>query len=351
MNKPWISNKMIDKIFSEHKIILELEVEESPSEIGMEENLLSESEVEEESPSEIGMKENLFLESEVEEGSPSEIGMEENLFSESEVEEGSPSEIGMEENLFSEIEREDNSPPELKEGRLARRMTVRIPFSTIAEVTDFLISPIVSSTNEEVFAFQNEENETFRELDTKLLATVHHYNEQPYCRFISSKLFEKRIFLEFLSENYIKHSGKNQLEQSVWVPIHNLNLKQKNDKKSSNYVTTKLPVEIGKYKTEFSLEERVIFPEEVEIKEVSQEIVLTDSKFFTRKLLKAKEHSVTIEKGKLLVEGYIVQRIEYIVGGSNEKSNESVRYQLLQKMVLELVVQILQEQEVRVEIM
>jgi len=322
MNKPWISNKMIDKIFSEHKIISELEVEES-------------------SPSEIGMEENLFTESEVEESSPSEIGMEENLFTESEVEESSPSEIGMEE----------SSPPELKEGRLAGLMTIKIPFHTISEVADFLISPIVSSTNEEVFAFQNEENEIFRELDTKLLATVHHYNEQPYCRLISSKLFEKRIFLEFSSENYIKHSGENQLEQSLWVPIHNLNLKQRNEKKRSNYVTTKLPVEIGKYKTEISLEERVMFQEEVEIKEVLQEIVLTDSKFFSQKVLKSKENSVTIEKGKLLVEGYVVQRIEYTMGCSNEQSNGLVRYQLLQKIVLELIVQILQEQEVQVEIM
>ncbi|PEB43037.1 BC_2427 family protein [Bacillus pseudomycoides] len=322
MNKPWISNKMIDKIFSEHKIISELEVEES-------------------SPLEIGMEENLFTESEVEESSSSEIGMEENLFTESEVEESSPSEIGMEE----------SSPPELKEGRLAGLMTIKIPFHTISEVADFLISPIVSSTNEEVFAFQNEENEIFRELDTKLLATVHHYNEQPYCRLISSKLFEKRIFLEFSSENYIKHSGENQLEQSLWVPIHNLNLKQRNEKKRSNYVTTKLPVEIGKYKTEISLEERVMFQEEVEIKEVLQEIVLTDSKFFPQKVLKSKENSVTIEKGKLLVEGYVVQRIEYTMGCSNEQSDGLVRYQLLQKIVLELIVQILQEQEVQVEIM
>ncbi|PEJ28363.1 BC_2427 family protein [Bacillus pseudomycoides] len=332
MNKPWISNKMIDKIFSEHKIISELEVEES-------------------SPSEIGMEENLFTESEVEESSPSEIGMEENLFTESEVEGSSPSEIEMEENLFTEIGMEESSPPELKEGRLAGLMTIKIPFHTISEVADFLISPIVSSTNEEVFAFQNEENEIFRELDTKLLATVHHYNEQPYCRLISSKLFEKRIFLEFSSENYIKHSGENQLEQSLWVPIHNLNLKQRNEKKRSNYVTTKLPVEIGKYKTEISLEERVMFQEEVEIKEVLQEIVLTDSKFFPQKVLKSKENSVTIEKGKLLVEGYVVQRIEYTMGCSNEQSDGLVRYQLLQKIVLELIVQILQEQEVQVEIM
>ncbi|PFR23026.1 hypothetical protein COK19_20885 [Bacillus cereus] len=350
MNKPWIGNEMIDKIFSEHKRIKEMEIEG---------NLSLEHGVKECSPSEMKVEENLSLEHEMKECSPSEMEVEENLSLDG-GEESSSSEMEVEENLSldgveekspSEIEEEGNSPPEIKVGKITRFMIVRIPFSTIAEVTDFVNPPILGNTNEEVFAFQNEVNETFRELDTKLLATVRHYNEQPYCRFISSKLFEKRVFLEFLSETYIKYSGKNQLEQSVWVPIHNLNVKQKNDKKSSNYVTTRLPVEIGKYKTEFSLEERVIFQEEVEIKEVSQEIVVTDSKFFTRKVLKAKEHLVTIEKGKLLVEGYVVQRIEYIVRGSNEKSNESVRYQLLQKMVLELVVQILQEQEVRVEIM
>ncbi|WP_235190144.1 BC_2427 family protein [Bacillus gaemokensis] len=253
-------------------------------------------------------------------------------------------------NVTLENERRDNSPPELKVGRVVRSIRVKIPFSTVAEVTDFLIPPITSNTNEEVFAFHNEMNETFRELDTKLLTTVHHYNEQPYCRLISSKLFEKRIFIEFSSGNSIKHSEKNQLEQSPWIPIHNL-ISQRKEKKISNYITTRMPVEIGKYKTEIGLEERVIFQEKVvEIKEISQEIILTDSKFFANEVLNAKERLVRLKKGKLLAEGYVVQHIEYTVEFSNEQNDVSVRYQLLQKMVLELTLQVLQEQEVQVEI-
>lgn len=54
-----------------------------------------------------------------------------------------------------------------------------------------------------------------------------------------------------------------------------------------------------------------------------------------------------VTRAKLFVEGYILQCIEYIIEEGTFCENV---YQLMQSIVLELVVQILQEQEVRVEI-
>ena len=50
-----------------------------------------------------------------------------------------------------------------------------------------------------------------------------------------------------------------------------------------NFITAKLPIEIGRYKGEISLREKVVFKEKViGIKEVEQEIILTKPNFYTK---------------------------------------------------------------------
>lgn len=63
--------------------------------------------------------------------------------------------------------------------------------------------------------------------------------------------------------------------------------------------------------------------------------------------IKIGQNLVIVEEGSLLVEGYIFQCIEYIIEEGTFCENV---YQLMQNIVLELVVQILQEQEIRVAI-
>ncbi|WP_289396201.1 BC_2427 family protein [Bacillus sp. DX1.1] len=469
MSKPWIDNKMIDKIFSEHKVTQELEKEErgprelekeerGPRELEKEERGPRELEKEERGPRELKKEERSSQELEKKERSPQKLEKEEKSPQKLEKEEKSPQklekekrgprelekekrgprelkkekkwprelekekrwsrelekekrwsrelekekrgprelekekrgprelekekrgprelekekrwsrelekekrgprelekekrgprELKKEERSSQELEKEERSPPELKVGSVVRSMMVKTPFSTVAEVAEFLKLPILSSVDEEVFAFHNETDETFRELDTKLLATVHHYYEQPYCCLASSKLFEQRAFVELFTHNYVKSMETNHLQQPSWIPVHNLVSKQREEKKqTSSCIITKLPIEIGKYKMEIALEEKVMFEEEVEIEKVSKEIVLTNSKFSPKEVINSNQHPITIEKGTLLVEGYVLQRIEYRI---RTRQNVSKVYQLLQKMVLELIVQLLQEQEVQVEI-
>ena len=82
------------------------------------------------------------------------------------------------------------------------------------------------------------------------------------------------------------------------------------------------------------------------IKEVEQEIILTKPNFNT-KGKKNEQNTLTVEKGSLLVEGYIYQCIEYISEQSKLHDNE---HQLIQNIVLELIIQVIQEQEVQVRI-
>ncbi|WP_306620730.1 BC_2427 family protein [Bacillus sp. AFS098217] len=299
MNKPWIDNKMAEKFFSKYKEIQELKKEE-------------------------------------------------NEFQELKKEENEFQELKKEENELQELKKEENSHTELKIGSIVHSMVVKTPFSTVAEVSSFSNPPIVSNKDEEVFVFHSETNKVFYELDTKLLATVHHYYEEPYCCLVSSKLFEKRVLLEGPSQEDVRYIENDSMEQSLWVPMHNLISKQRKDNKSSDYITTKLPIEIGKYKTEISLQEIVMFKEKVtRIKRVSQEIILTESKVLLSEAINAKQNPVTVEKGILLVEGYVLQRIEYTV---EKNTPQKKMYHLMQNMVLELIVQVLQEQDVQVEI-
>ncbi|WP_431613434.1 BC_2427 family protein [Bacillus pfraonensis] len=370
---PWISNKMVDKLFTKHKKILKKKeadksIEESVEEDGSAKgdkgaDKLIEESIEDRSmegskkadkPIEESIKEDRSTEEGKKADKLIEESIEEDRSTEGSKKADKPIEESVEEDNSTEGHKEVNkSPNELKIGSAARSIIVKTPFSTVAEVSDFLNLPILSSKDEEVFIFQNETEKMLYELEAKMLATVHHYHEEPYCHFVSSKLFENRVLLELANVGDISNFEDSDIKQSFWTPMHNVLSKEKKDNISNNYITTRLPIEIGKFKTEIGLKEKVIFQEKVAgIKGISQEVILTDSKFFSPEAKNVKRNSVTVEKGILLVDGYILQRIEYIVACSNEKSTSQKKvYQLLQKIVLELIVQILQEQEVKVEIM
>lgn len=74
---------------------------------------------------------------------------------------------------------------------------------------------------------------------------------------------------------------------------------------------------------------------------------MTKTEFFIPKVKKNGQNALTVEKGSLLVEGYIYQYIEYISEQSTLHDNE---HQLIQNIVLELIIQVIQEQEVQVRI-
>ncbi len=152
--------------------------------------------------------------------------------------------------------------------------------------------------------------------------------------------------------NYItKKKGnkeENKVEASSWIPIHSIILESENGEDVNNFITAKLPIEIGRYKGEISLREKVVFKEKViGIKEVEQEIILTKTEFLIPKVKKNGQNTLTVEKGSLLVEGYIYQCIQYISEQSTLHDNE---HQLIQNIVLELIIQVIQEQEVQVRI-
>ncbi|GLV64473.1 hypothetical protein Bmyc01_31430 [Bacillus mycoides] len=227
-------------------------------------------------------------------------------------------------------------------------MVVKTPFSIISEVSSFKVFPKVNVKNQDEFVFRNEKDAEGRELDSKLLTTVQQYHSEAYCKLVSLNLHEKRVLVELYNQKVKGNNEENKVETSSWIPIHSIILESENGGEVSNYITARLPIEIGRYKGEISLREKVVFTEKViGIKEVEQEIVLTKTEFLVPKVKKNGQNKFTVEKGSLLVEGYIYQCIEYISEQSTFHDNV---YQLVQNIVLELIIQVIQEQEVQVRI-
>ncbi|MGQ4706031.1 BC_2427 family protein [Bacillus thuringiensis] len=229
-----------------------------------------------------------------------------------------------------------------------RSIEVKTPFSIISDVTSFIKSPNMNVKKQEVFVFHNEKDARGRELDSKLLSTMQYYHREINCNLVSSNLHEKRVLLEFSNQKVKSYMEESWGDTSSWIPIHGLTLEREVEADVNNYMTVKLPIEIGRYKGEISLMERVVFKEKViEIKEVSQEIILTKKEFLLPKVIKKGNNPSIIEKGSLCVEGYIFQCIEFV---SEQSKTHDKLYQLMQDIVLELNIQLLQEQEVRVRI-
>ncbi|MGG5802878.1 BC_2427 family protein [Bacillus mycoides] len=227
-------------------------------------------------------------------------------------------------------------------------MVVKTPFSIISEVSSFKVFPKINVKNQDAFVFRNEKNAEGRELDSKLLTTVQQYHSEAYCKLVSLNLHEKRVLVELYNQKVKGNNEENKVETSSWIPIHSIILESENGGEVSNYITARLPIEIGRYKGEISLREKVVFTEKViGIKEVEQEIILTKTEFLVPKVKKNGQNKFTVEKGSLLVEGYIYQCIEYISEQSTFHDNV---YQLVQNIVLELIIQVIQEQEVQVRI-
>ncbi|EJQ95061.1 BC_2427 family protein, partial [Bacillus cereus] len=229
-----------------------------------------------------------------------------------------------------------------------RSIIVKTPFSIISDVTSFIKFPNINVKKQEAFVFRNEKDARGRELDAKLLTTVQHYHGEVNCNLVSSNLHEKRVLLEFSNQKVKGNMEENWIGTSSWIPIHGIILEKEDEADVNNYITGKLPIEIGRYKGEISLQEKVVFKEKViGIKEVSQEIILTKKEFLLPKIIKKGHNPSIIEKGSLFVEGYIFQCIEFIL---EQSTSHDKLYQLMQNIVLELTIQLLQEQEVRVRI-
>ncbi|MEC2508114.1 hypothetical protein P9X25_29035, partial [Bacillus cereus] len=219
----------------------------------------------------------------------------------------------------------ENVFSEMSQSNRVNSMVVKTPFSVVSEVTNFLTNPILSERRQEVFQFENNNiNNEFRELETQLIATSNYYYEEPYCKMVSSKIFENRILFELdLKKNTSDIPRINKVESS-WVPIHNFIVKKK-EIEFENYITGELPIELGRYKTEISLQEVIDFKKRIiGFQNISQDVILTESKLLLSKRTERANSiskEIVIDKGTLFVNGHILQTIECLIDNKQSGDN------------------------------
>ncbi|PFM57657.1 hypothetical protein COJ48_27715 [Bacillus cereus] len=236
-------------------------------------------------------------------------------------------------------------------------MTKKSSFSTHVKIDDFFHAPICSNSVQNTFEFIDLNNKQSPQFDTKLFNTITYYPEQLDCRLVSSEIHE----IIFLTDTYnYGMNNKDEYYKSVVVPLHDSRFMKTGEINNNSYTSydcihIRVPVVIGEYKIEICLEENIVFEEKViRVKEISKEVVLTNCKFIPSQFSQSLGNGIcTVLKGNLFIEGYIHQNIEYTAfnnGNGDSIQKKSVTYlnQICQKIVLDLIINLLQVQQVRV---
>jgi len=237
-------------------------------------------------------------------------------------------------------------------------ITKKSLISTHIEIDNFLHAPICGDVVKNTFDFLDLNNQLTPQLETKLFNTSTDYPEQPDCRLVHSKINE--IIFLMKNDTYEKNIQTNNPSKSVVVPLHNTQSIKKGETNNHSYASDdvmhiRVPVVVGEYKIEICLEEFIQFDKGIGgVKDISNEVVLTNCRFVPSQFSQSLNNGTcTALKGKLFIEGFLNQNIEYTTFQTTNAvpaQDESLIHsnQLCQNIVLELIIHMLQVQKIRV---
>ncbi|WP_144511379.1 BC_2427 family protein [Bacillus sp. FJAT-22090] len=234
-----------------------------------------------------------------------------------------------------------------------RSKIIIVPFSTFVEVDNFLHPPIFGNTIQHTFYSFEQNDRQIPSLSTKIIDTTTHYHEKPFCHLLGFKSHE----IVYSTEKYYKKSLGNGKDNSlgVAVPLHGgskENIAERDNSYVNNRFNIRVPVILGEYNIEFSLEQEIPFEDKIfQIKEISKEVEVIDCKFVPQNFSHPNDDgNREVLEGKLFLEGFIKQQIEYSTFHDTNESTtpmnlEKPLYPLHQKIILELIIQLLQVQK------
>ncbi|MGM0873346.1 MAG: BC_2427 family protein [Bacillota bacterium] len=240
---------------------------------------------------------------------------------------------------------------------LKNRFTfIKIPFSTYVKIDNFIRQPIFGQTVQYTFNFINPDGR-IPDLETHHFDTTTYYHEQPYCRLACSKVHAMMSLSDKTSEVPVKNKGCFQ--ELTKSPVHD-SMSHETDNTFNNpcpspiVAKIQVPVVLGEYDMEICLEETTLIDKGiVSIMDVSKEVILTNCKFLPTSFSPSLDQTNRIaSSGILFVEGYIQEGIEYIPAINREMKPprewlKKVFYQIEQKTMIDLKIQLLQIQQVK----
>ncbi|NOG28275.1 hypothetical protein HL291_11665 [Lysinibacillus fusiformis] len=248
------------------------------------------------------------------------------------------------------VDTEKNNPiPKSLYGEIYS-ITKKCPFSTYVEINNFLHAPIYGEhVQNTTFEFLDKNDHLTPQFETKLFHTTADYPDHPESRLVRSDINQLISIMKTDTDD--KNKMQPHLFQSVVTPVHYSPSIEKGEASTyaTNLIHIRAPVVVGEYKIELCLEEIMAFEKGiVGMKEISNKVMITNCRFIPIRLSQSLGNGTcTAIKGKLLIEGYIQQNIEYT---SLDTQNESITHanRLCQNIVLELIIHMLQVQKIRV---
>ncbi|TKI58183.1 hypothetical protein E8L90_23880 [Brevibacillus antibioticus] len=262
----------------------------------------------------------------------------------------------------SQIEQVDEptNDPQIESLQCGRihSLTTKSPFSTIVKIKDFLHPPIFGGTDQNTIEFIDPNNKHWPQLDTKLVNSTAHYQEEILGRLIHSKISGSIFLTNTVHE--LDDNKQNNLYHAFAAPIHDSPVTISAETNNTtcpahHFINIRVPVIVGEYMVEIPLDEEIMFEEEIlGIKGISNEVILKECRLVPTQFHPSLgEGTRKAREGDLFLEGYLHQNIEYSVanktnGTTIQKESVMNFYQLHQKIVVELIVHILQIQPVRI---
>lgn len=255
---------------------------------------------------------------------------------------------------------EPTNDPQIESVKCGRiySLTSKSPFSTIVKIKDFLHPPIFGGIDQNTIEFIDLNNKQWPQLDTKLVNSTAHYQEEIFGRLIHSKI-SGSIFLT-TTVHACNMNKQDNVYHTFAAPLHDSpdTISAETDNISCpthHFINIRVPVIVGEYKVEIPLDEDIMFDEEIlGIKGISNEVILKECRLVPTQFHPSLgEGTRKAREGDLFLEGYIHQNIEYSVvdkinGTTIQKESVMNFYQLHQKIAVELIVHILQIQPVRI---
>ncbi|ETT88295.1 MULTISPECIES: BC_2427 family protein [Viridibacillus] len=247
-----------------------------------------------------------------------------------------------------EDKEEHNVTPPSNFGNIYSKENI-IPFTIFVDINDFLRRPIGGDIIQQSALFLEGDDQTQQsESHSQFIHTELSYPEPVKYRLVRSKINE---IISFTTENEMHHAEK-RIYETVANSIHMPSQKKKGKPECThNHIEVRVPVVVGEYEIEINMSNQVFFEQEVlGFKEISRNVELINFKFTPVQYGKSLGNGTcTICKGKVALEGEILQRFKYSANTNHNKNaaQKQKKNRLHQRMVLNLIVHLSQIQKIK----
>ncbi|RDI38517.1 hypothetical protein DFR59_11760 [Falsibacillus pallidus] len=223
---------------------------------------------------------------------------------------------------------------------IIRHIKHSIPFQGSVEITHFQKCALFAGEIVESSTFIDTKDKLRPDIHTRFLHVKSLYPEEPYCQLISSEVSE----LIEIVDNPVEIE-RPSAPVSITLLKSSFNAESEDEiEKREDGISIRVPVVLGEYAIEITLQESIVFKDELkDLLEISNTVKLTECKFLPTEFTPPNEKGwKEAKKGRLFFEGEIEQSINFTDFKYKKKPSR-----LDEKINLNIMLELLQSQVVR----